>query len=56
MSTQCAVSAGKAAGGPMGFFERDLSLRVFLRIAVGIALGQAFPGFFPLRDAAGGGA
>jgi len=46
MSTQCEVTAKKAAGSPMAFFERYLSLWVFLCIAVGIGLGQLFPGFF----------
>ncbi len=43
MSAQCEVTAKKAAGAELGFFERGLSLWVFLCIAVGIALGQVFP-------------
>jgi len=46
MSAQCEITARKATGNPMGFFERYLSVWVFLCIAVGIGLGQAFPGFF----------
>ena len=46
MSTQCDVTARRAAGSPMGFFERWLSLWVGLCILAGILLGQAFPGFF----------
>jgi ACR3 family arsenite efflux pump ArsB len=30
----------------MGFFERYLTVWVFLCIAAGIGLGQLFPGFF----------
>ncbi|HYQ73433.1 MAG TPA: ACR3 family arsenite efflux transporter [Gammaproteobacteria bacterium] len=48
MSKQCEVTAKKAAGSPMGLFERYLSVWVSLCIAVGIGLGQAFPGFFQL--------
>jgi ACR3 family arsenite transporter len=46
MSAQCEVTAKQAAGSPMGLFERYLSAWVFLCIAVGIGLGQVFPGFF----------
>ena len=46
MSTQCDVTARRAAGSPMGFFERWLSLWVGLCILAGILLGQAFPDFF----------
>ncbi len=46
MSTQCEATAKRAAGSPMGLFERYLTLWVFLCIALGIGLGQAFPGFF----------
>jgi ACR3 family arsenite transporter len=46
MSAQCEVSAKQATGSPMGNFERYLSVWVFLCIAVGIGLGQAFPSFF----------
>ncbi len=46
MSTQCEATAKKASGSPMGVFERYLTVWVFLCIAVGIGLGQLFPGFF----------
>ena len=46
MSAQCEVTAKQATGSPMGNFERYLSVWVFLCIAVGIGLGQMFPGFF----------
>ena len=46
MSTQCEVTARKAAGSPMGIFERYLTVWVFLCIAIGIGLGQVSPGFF----------
>jgi len=46
MSAQCEVAAKQAAGAELGFFERWLSLWVFLAIAVGIALGQAVPAPF----------
>ena len=46
MSTQCEVTAKQASGSPMGFFERYLTVWVFLCIAAGIGLGQLFPGFF----------
>ncbi len=46
MSVQCETTARKAAGGDMGFFERWLSLWVFLCIVAGIGLGRIFPGFF----------
>jgi len=46
MSAQCGVAASKAAGNPMGRFERYLTLWVFLCIAVGIGFGHFFPGFF----------
>ena len=46
MSTQCEVIAKQASGSPMGFFERYLTVWVFLCIAAGISLGQLFPGFF----------
>jgi ACR3 family arsenite transporter len=45
MSTQGVVTAAKAAGSPVGCFERYLSLRIFLCITVGIGVGQAFQGF-----------
>ncbi|MDO8958637.1 MAG: arsenical-resistance protein, partial [Rhodocyclaceae bacterium] len=43
MSAQCEVTAKAAAGAPMSFFERWLTLWVFLCIVVGIGLGQFFP-------------
>ena len=46
MSAQCEVTAKRAAQAPMSFFERWLSLWVFLCIVVGIALGQWFPAPF----------
>lgn len=46
MSSQCEVTGRRAAGAPMGVFERYLSLWVALCIAVGIALGHFVPGFF----------
>ncbi len=46
MSAQCETTAKRTAGSPMGLFERYLTLWVFLCIALGIGLGQAFPGFF----------
>ena len=46
MSVQCEVTAKKAAGKQMDFFERYLTLWVFLCIAAGIALGHYFPAPF----------
>ena len=46
MSAQCEVVAQAASGATLGFFERWLTAWVFLSIAVGIALGQAFPAVF----------
>jgi len=46
MSTQCEVTAKKAAGAEMGFFERYLTLWVFLCILAGITLGHFFNGAF----------
>ena len=46
MSAQCETTAKRSVGSPMGLFERYLTLWVFLCIALGIGLGQAFPGFF----------
>ncbi len=42
MGVECEVSAKRAAGEPMGFFERYLTLWVFLCILAGIGLGQLF--------------
>jgi len=44
VSAQCDVTARRAAGAPLGLFERWLSLWVFLAIAAGIALGKFAPG------------
>ncbi len=46
MSAQCEVTAKRAAQAPMSFFERYLTLWVFLCILLGIGLGQFFPGAF----------
>ena len=46
MSAQCEVTAKKASGKKIGFFERYLTLWVFLCIVVGIALGHYFPAPF----------
>lgn len=46
MSVQCEVSASQAAGAPLGFFERYLTLWVALCIVAGIALGHLFPAGF----------
>ena len=46
MSTQCEVTAKRAAGNPLGLFERYLTLWVFLCIGAGILLGHLFPDLF----------
>jgi ACR3 family arsenite transporter len=46
MSAQCEVAAKEAAGQPLGFFERYLTLWVFLCIAAGVGLGHLFPSAF----------
>ena len=46
MSAQCEITAKKASGADMGFFERYLTIWVFLCIIVGIALGHYFPAPF----------
>lgn len=46
MSTQCETTAKKVAGADMGFFERYLTLWVFLCIIAGIALGHYIPATF----------
>jgi ACR3 family arsenite transporter len=46
MSAQCEVTAKHAAGSPLGFFERYLTVWVLLCIVAGIAFGQLFPGMF----------
>ena len=43
MTAQCEVMAKRAAGAELGFFERWLTLWVFLAIVAGIALGQLAP-------------
>ena len=43
MSAQCEASAKAGSGAEMGFFERWLTVWVFLCIAAGIVLGQFFP-------------
>lgn len=46
MSAQCEVTAKAAAGAPMSFFERYLTIWVFLCIIAGIGLGQFIPAPF----------
>ncbi len=46
MSAQCEIPAKKLAGAPMSFFERYLTLWVFLCIVAGIILGQSLPALF----------
>src|SRR5512135_47924 len=46
MSAQCETTAKQAAGAPLGFFERYLTLWVFLCIATGIGLLQVLPTAF----------
>ena len=46
MSAQCEVAGKRAAGSPMGLFERYLTLWVFLCIGAGIFLGHLFPDLF----------
>lgn len=43
MSAQCEITAKTVAGAELGFFERWLTLWVFLSIVAGIALGQLAP-------------
>jgi len=43
MSIQCEITAKQGSGSKMGFFERYLTLWVFLCIIAGIALGHWFP-------------
>ncbi|HAG78434.1 MAG TPA: arsenical-resistance protein, partial [Pseudomonas sp.] len=43
MSSQCEVAGKKAAGVPLGFFERYLTLWVFLCIVAGTLLGLGLP-------------
>jgi len=46
MSAQCEVIGKQAAHAPLGFFERYLTVWVFICIVVGIGLGQLLPGLF----------
>jgi len=46
MSAQCEVMSRQAGGAALGFFERFLTLWVFLCIVAGIALGQFLPAPF----------
>lgn len=46
MSAQCEVTAKQSSGAKMGFFERYLTLWVFLCIIAGITLGHWFPSPF----------
>src|SRR5574340_360041 len=46
MSAQCEMTAKVAAGAPMSFFERYLTLWVFLCIVTGIVVGQVAPTLF----------
>jgi arsenite transporter len=46
MSARCEATAKEAAGQPLGFFERYLTLWVFLCIGAGIGLGHLFPSAF----------
>jgi ACR3 family arsenite transporter len=46
MSAQSEVTGARDAGAPLGFFERFLTLWVFLCIAAGIGLGHLFPSAF----------
>lgn len=48
MSAQCEITAQRAAGSPLGVFERYLSVWVALCILAGIALGITLPGLFEL--------
>lgn len=46
MSTQCEITAKRATGAGLGFFERYLTLWVAVCIIVGITLGNLLPDFF----------
>ena len=46
MSTPCEITARRAAGAPLGFFERYLTVWVFACILVGVAAGQWWPTAF----------
>jgi arsenite transporter len=43
MSSPCEIAAKQSAGAPIGFFERYLTVWVFLCIVAGTAFGQAAP-------------
>ncbi len=46
MSVQCEATANKSSGAAIGFFERYLTVWVFLCIVIGIALGHLMPASF----------
>ena len=46
MSTACEITARRAAGAPLGFFERYLTVWVFACILGGVAAGQWWPTAF----------
>ena len=46
MSAQCGTTGRRAAGAPLGFFERFLTAWVAICIVVGVGLGQGFPSVF----------
>jgi ACR3 family arsenite transporter len=46
MSSQCETTGKRAGGASMGFFERYLTLWVFICILIGIGLGHLAPGAF----------
>jgi ACR3 family arsenite transporter len=46
VSAQCEVTGKRVAAAPLGFFERYLTIWVFICIVVGIVLGQLLPGIF----------
>ena len=48
MSSQCEVSAKKVSGADMGFFERYLTVWVFMCIVTGITLGHFLPASFQM--------
>ncbi|MBA4741980.1 MAG: ACR3 family arsenite efflux transporter [Azoarcus sp.] len=45
MSSPCEIAAKQSAGAPIGFFERYLTVWVFLCIVAGTAFGQFAPDF-----------
>ncbi len=48
MSIRAAAVVTPTVGSAIGFFERWLTVWVFMCIGVGIVLGQVFPGFFQI--------